>query len=120
MAQILPVQPGMDLVVGVTFACAHENEIVIENHATGEHVFSTNSHDKTQPRTWRCPINSGPGVHLYMLRAQHKNGPPDPKLPWVPSAESILYANNAVKIVGYEDANDGDYNDAVATVQWSQ
>jgi len=117
MAQLLPVLPGHKILVNVSFSASFENEIIVEDQASGTRLYNAINFG-AQPRHWESPVNQGPGTHLYLIRSQHKNGPPSGSLPWIPSGERILFANATNRIIGYEDATDGDFNDASANVVW--
>ena len=119
MAQYLAVMQNQKITLDVTFSCAHENAVVLKEYGTGQELFNGNSHMNGN-RHWESPKNTSPNPKIYELRAYHKNTPPDGGQPWYESPERIVYANAITKVVGYEDLNDGDYNDAVATVGWKR
>ncbi len=115
MARILTVLPNQKFVVNVTFSAAHENAVVVSEHSTGGQVFNANNMFG-QSQSWSSPVNNSASAKLYVIRGLHKNGYNDGSLPWLDSDERVLFANQNSVILGYEDANDGDYNDACATV----
>ncbi|HNP78266.1 MAG TPA: hypothetical protein PKM91_13585 [Cyclobacteriaceae bacterium] len=116
--QYLTVQKGQRISVSVSFSCAHENFVSVCDFASGAQLFNANSHMNNN-RSWQSPVNTGNVPVAYKIFSQHKNTPPNGNEPWHDSAEQIIFANAVSKIIGYEDSNDADYNDATATVLWS-
>jgi hypothetical protein len=116
--QYLSVFRGQKLVINISFSCAHENHVSVRDFVSGGEIFNANSHMNNN-RHWESPVNTSPEPKLYSLLSFHKNTPPDGREPWYPSAERVVFAGPASRIIGYEDSTDGDFNDAVASVLWS-
>jgi len=119
MPQYLSVFANQKIALDITFECANENMVILRDHASGAELFNGNSH-MNHNRHWESPVHSGGGPKIYELRSFHKNTPPNGGEPWFESPERVIFANEVAKVVGYEDKNDGDYNDAVATVTWKR
>lgn len=111
------VFPGQKLVIKTSFSCAHENHISVRDFVSGTELFNSNSHFGNN-RQWESPVNKSDQPTIYTIASSHKNTPPNGREPWYPSAERIVFAGPDSKIIGYEDGNDGDFNDAVATMVW--
>jgi len=116
--QYLTVQRGQRITVSVSFSCAHENMVSVRDFATNGELFNANSHMNAN-RHWQSPVNTSNGPVAYKILSQHKNTPPNGNEPWNDSAEQVIFAGPVSKIIGYEDSNDADYNDATATIVWS-
>jgi hypothetical protein len=117
MSQYLPVPKGTRISIETSFHCANENLIVVKDYSNGVEVLNSNSHMNSN-RHWESPVNVNDTPTIYELRGYHKNTPPDGGEPWYESVERVIFANPVTKVVGYEDAGDNDFNDAVATVTW--
>lgn len=121
MARDLVIGRGQRIKVSVTFEAAWENQVVIEDKASGQRLFKTSSaYDET--RVWTSPRNNSSRSIVYKLYGQHKESGPSTEKPWKNSAESVEVDTPQELIVGYDDGahgtNEPDWNDARVTVTW--
>lgn len=96
MSQYLAVFQNQKISIDVSFSCAHENAVVIRDHASGQELFNANSHMNNN-RHWESAVHSGNAPRIYELRGFHKNTPPDGGQPWYESPERIIFANTVTK-----------------------
>lgn len=117
MPKYLTLQPNQKIAVAVTFNCSHENAIIVEAHSSGKAVFQANSHSNN-PLSGEIGPNAQKIPVVYRIRGVHKNSAPNARKPWHDSLEKVIFANASSMVIGFEDGNDGDFNDAVATIIW--
>lgn len=107
-------KPGQELEFRITFNCANENAVKLIDVASGNVLFDANSHFGGL-RSYICGTNTGNHPIVLELEGIHKNTPPDGRQPWHPS-NARTNASGDYLAVGYEDAGDNDFNDALVTV----
>ncbi|HRD76393.1 MAG TPA: hypothetical protein PK264_10695, partial [Hyphomicrobiaceae bacterium] len=100
----------------VTFSAAWENGIKIVNERSGQPVRTFNNYfGRGAGGEW----NQGAGVWrtrvagptCFQVLGQHKTSPPNPAGAWIPSRHRTTGTR-----IGFEDAGDNDFNDAVVVV----
>lgn len=100
--------------IQVSFNAAFENAIILTDNSTGRVAMTFNNfYGRGAGNEWWAGAGtwvSRPG-RCYSVRAQHKAGTANPNLPWLPSA--VMRTGNKI---GFEDGEDGDYNDAVVRI----
>src|SRR5262249_45891911 len=110
------VRPGEQVKITVSFEAANENCVQIYEHGTGRLLQVWNNYDGGGG-SWLSPKNTGDAVHVLLVVGRHKDSPPNGKKPWRLSYFKILDQTDTAVVVGWEDADDQDYNDAVAVIQ---
>ncbi|AMV20775.1 hypothetical protein [Planctomyces sp. SH-PL14] len=55
---------------------------------------------------------------VYIVTGWHKNGPPSGRRPWFQSPKRVFVRNESDLVVGFEDAGQDDYDDALVTISF--
>lgn len=106
------VEPGEALALRVSFASLAENAVLVADGA-GRRIAGFNSHHAQGAGAewtlgageWHAPPQAV--AACFQIDGQHKAGPPDAARPWIASACRVARTR-----IGFEDGDDGDYDDA--------
>jgi hypothetical protein len=112
----IEIPTGHEALIQVSFSAISENAVDIIEHATGGVLRNFNSW-YGGGGNWSSGVNTSPHIRLIVIDGKHKKRSTG-RDPWIQSAERVLYEDRRRKrtVIGYEDGDDGDYNDATANV----
>ncbi len=117
--QLVSVRPGEQVRILAGFSAVSENCIQIYNQGNNAMVAVWNNYDGGRGE-WVSPRNTSSGTVVYLVVSRHKDGGPDAGKPWILSGFRVLDGgqDKGTMKIGFEDSNDGDFNDAMVTMTW--
>jgi hypothetical protein len=96
---------------------AWENAICIYLRDKPDEKIAEKGNYGRQLSDWNTPTNNTRSTVTYLITGWHKNTPPNGNQPWHQSAQKIVIQTPDMKVIGFEDGADADYNDIMAVAR---
>jgi hypothetical protein len=111
-AIIVEVPHGKEVHMEFSFNAYWENAVCVYELPALTKVAERGNYGRSSQR-WTTPKNTQASFAKYLVTGWHKNSPPDGGQPWHQSPGRVQVEQSTLRVIGFEDSSDGDYNDAV-------